>query len=335
MPAAAMESKFAALIRDRRIGAGLTQRDLAARLGVSQALLSQWEAGLNNPRASKLPAIAEALRIPIATLRAATAERRPAPQQTASDARRALSIEELHAQARAHVMADGPDRLDIWVIGAANLSVMRRADLLERRWRENLLWGFDYSVVWALDLVDEDRFGTVLSLLSELERKVAREHPSWLKNLEPDFVGQPRWLSARRNKRVGRINHYALSILEAPKRATLSLYARFERAQGEGFGRVHPFVAGHDESSAAVSTAARALMRVWHPETGVVLYRPIDGKTPAAANIRLMPVTEEIVTRIAPELEEPNYWFWLSPAGARRLAAAVDGLESAIAETEG
>ena len=44
-----------------RISAGLTQKELADKLGVSQVSVWQWESGDNLPRADKLPAIAAAL----------------------------------------------------------------------------------------------------------------------------------------------------------------------------------------------------------------------------------------------------------------------------------
>lgn len=38
--------------------AGLTQKQVAAALGVDQSAISFWETGANNPRASMLPKIA-------------------------------------------------------------------------------------------------------------------------------------------------------------------------------------------------------------------------------------------------------------------------------------
>ncbi|MCI9626491.1 MAG: helix-turn-helix transcriptional regulator [Clostridia bacterium] len=48
-------------IEFRRKKENITQSQLAERLGVSQANISQWENGEAFPRADKLPALAEAL----------------------------------------------------------------------------------------------------------------------------------------------------------------------------------------------------------------------------------------------------------------------------------
>ncbi|MCI8554148.1 MAG: helix-turn-helix transcriptional regulator [Clostridiales bacterium] len=40
---------------------GLTQQELACRVGVGQAAISMWEGGTNRPRADRLPVLAEAL----------------------------------------------------------------------------------------------------------------------------------------------------------------------------------------------------------------------------------------------------------------------------------
>lgn len=48
-------------IRDLRLAAGLTQSDLAAKVGVAQATVAEWERGVYSPGAQKLPALAKAL----------------------------------------------------------------------------------------------------------------------------------------------------------------------------------------------------------------------------------------------------------------------------------
>lgn len=322
------DSPFGSYLRAARARAGQSQRAFAARLGVSQALLSHWENGAATPRPQRLPALARALGVARASLssvyEASRAAAGPPPEP-----RRALGVEELHAQARAHVLAHGPEKLEIWVLGATNLSVMRRAELLEKRWKENLLWGVDYTIVWALDLVDEDRFGTALSTLAALARKAAEEFPDQRRRARADPASPAFLRKAGGRDRPGRIRHLAVSILESPRGAMIDAYTRLAAGASDG-AVAAPYTPGHDGSDAAVSRAARALMRVWHPESGVVAYRPLDATTPAAANVRLMPVTERIVARIAPELEESNYWFWLTPAGARRVVNAVVDLEDAV-----
>ena len=48
-------------LKKRRLAAGLSQKDLAERLGIVQSAISAWESGEKMPRASQLPALAEAL----------------------------------------------------------------------------------------------------------------------------------------------------------------------------------------------------------------------------------------------------------------------------------
>ena len=52
-------------IRQTRLAANLSQRDLAQRLGISSAAVAKWEAGQSYPSADKLPALANALGVPI------------------------------------------------------------------------------------------------------------------------------------------------------------------------------------------------------------------------------------------------------------------------------
>ena len=48
-------------IKIKRTERGLTQAQLADRLGVTQSLIGQWERGETLPSAAKLPAIADTL----------------------------------------------------------------------------------------------------------------------------------------------------------------------------------------------------------------------------------------------------------------------------------
>jgi transcriptional regulator with XRE-family HTH domain len=54
-------------IRAARLAAGLTQKQLAARLGTHQSVVAGWERGLA-PRAHRLPQIAAALGVTVAAL---------------------------------------------------------------------------------------------------------------------------------------------------------------------------------------------------------------------------------------------------------------------------
>lgn len=66
-------------IRELRKAAGLTQQDLAARLGISNMSVSNWERAIHEPSARQLVALADALGVPatsIAFTRAAAAAER-------------------------------------------------------------------------------------------------------------------------------------------------------------------------------------------------------------------------------------------------------------------
>jgi transcriptional regulator with XRE-family HTH domain len=54
-------TKFPARLRDRRLALGLTQRQLAERVGVSDALIGHYETGITKPSFEALVRLAEAL----------------------------------------------------------------------------------------------------------------------------------------------------------------------------------------------------------------------------------------------------------------------------------
>lgn len=59
-----MEMSLAAVIREARHASGKTQKDLADLLGVSQATVSQWESGINQPTLTNRIDLAAVLTIP-------------------------------------------------------------------------------------------------------------------------------------------------------------------------------------------------------------------------------------------------------------------------------
>ena len=61
-------------IRDLREGAGMTQGELAAELGVDRSSITKWETGEAMPRASLLPKIARVLSCSIGALYGDVAE---------------------------------------------------------------------------------------------------------------------------------------------------------------------------------------------------------------------------------------------------------------------
>lgn len=55
-------------IRELRISAGMSQMELARRMGVSGPSVIQWEQGKNMPTSDKLPKLAEILGVEIGEL---------------------------------------------------------------------------------------------------------------------------------------------------------------------------------------------------------------------------------------------------------------------------
>ena len=48
-------------IKEIRVKKGVTQLELAKKLGVSRSTVAMWEAGINTPNASKIPEISRVL----------------------------------------------------------------------------------------------------------------------------------------------------------------------------------------------------------------------------------------------------------------------------------
>lgn len=48
-------------IKRLREAAGMTQAELADKIGVTQPIVASWETGVKNPRAAKLPKLAQIL----------------------------------------------------------------------------------------------------------------------------------------------------------------------------------------------------------------------------------------------------------------------------------
>lgn len=55
-------------IRERRKALELHQYELAAKLGVSQSTVADWENGVQSPRSGRLKKIAKVLHVPLADL---------------------------------------------------------------------------------------------------------------------------------------------------------------------------------------------------------------------------------------------------------------------------
>jgi transcriptional regulator with XRE-family HTH domain len=56
-----MEKKFHEILKEARLNAGLTQSQLAEKIGVAKSTYCNWEQGTREPNVLKLKAIAKAL----------------------------------------------------------------------------------------------------------------------------------------------------------------------------------------------------------------------------------------------------------------------------------
>jgi transcriptional regulator with XRE-family HTH domain len=74
----ASAASFAGRLRELREAAGLTQGELAERVGVIREAVARWEAGRREPGWSNVLALAEALGVDCTAFTQAPAEREPA-----------------------------------------------------------------------------------------------------------------------------------------------------------------------------------------------------------------------------------------------------------------
>jgi transcriptional regulator with XRE-family HTH domain len=309
-----------ALLRRLRDEREMTQKQVARNLGISQSALSAWESGQTLPPRPQMERIATVYGVPVETL-ATFFEKAETEESYAPH-----SLGRIHVQADEHVKRFGPDNLSVWILGATNLSVMERP-FVQERWRANMLRGINYNVIWFLDLIPEETIRAAIAIFAQMERRTAAEYAA-------QDGTRPR----------GFLSHYATNAFDPPSDLMIALYSQFEQAlgggreAGKGKGRVHPYVAAVAKppqvANAAVADAAKKVLRCWQPDTGIVFYRPKSVTTPPAANIRLMPVSEQIVDGLSPDAEQSHYWLWLSPRGAARLNNAVAALDEAIRTAE-
>lgn len=65
LPEASDATELGERIRSARIRSGLSQRELARRLGVSPGAVGQWELGVHSPSRSRLSVLAKTLRVQV------------------------------------------------------------------------------------------------------------------------------------------------------------------------------------------------------------------------------------------------------------------------------
>lgn len=71
------DGRFGERVRDLRLAAGRTQEDVAATMGVAVSTISRLERGVVGVNSSRLPALAEALGVPVEALFEGVAETLP------------------------------------------------------------------------------------------------------------------------------------------------------------------------------------------------------------------------------------------------------------------
>ena len=96
------EKQIGRFIRDRRLALGMTQQQLAERLGITDKAVSKWERCVSYPDITLLRALAEALEVSIAELLAGErdAQPGPAPSEAAAAAPHAAGPGETARQRR-------------------------------------------------------------------------------------------------------------------------------------------------------------------------------------------------------------------------------------------
>jgi transcriptional regulator with XRE-family HTH domain len=62
------KADFGQRLRELRKAAGLTQADVAARMGTTQSRISEWETAAHTPFVTEVPELAEALGVDVAEL---------------------------------------------------------------------------------------------------------------------------------------------------------------------------------------------------------------------------------------------------------------------------
>ena len=82
-------------IRKYRKAKGLTQTELAEKLGTTQFVITNYERGRNNPTAAKLPEIAKALDVGLDQLYGLKSEDRKTEEKEVSGKRREAQIQKI------------------------------------------------------------------------------------------------------------------------------------------------------------------------------------------------------------------------------------------------
>jgi transcriptional regulator with XRE-family HTH domain len=304
-------------LRERRGELKLSQRELAAKLNVSQSTYSGWENGLFAPSGDAIGKLAKALQLPndevveIAARRVASGG---GPRGVAA----------ILAQASEY-LNDAQGACDIWVLGPDQLPMIED-DGVRGHWIHNLAAGHSYHILWPLDLVVQldvilPRFADLAEESEAARREVEEaESAKWGAVTFYAFIAHP--------ENASEIGDLPESGIE---------YNRYVRriGFGEKVLKVHSvFKNSQDQDSStsigkALANALRELMYLWMPETAIILYRPHadDLKTAPVANVRLMEVAEEMTRNLIGKPSRPM--FWLGKSLVSKLNKRVGDVEAA------
>jgi transcriptional regulator with XRE-family HTH domain len=309
-----------ALLRKLREGLGQSQSQVSKEVGVSQALYSTWESGTAVPKLGKLTKLA-------AVLQSKREVFMPFYKDVLVTRDPDVPLTGLQRGAREfvrdHANEHGRAAHDVWILGGTNLSSMKRIELMEGHWGVMLRDGVTLNFIWVLDdLLNIGTFAAMLTPLATLAKNVWEE----------------------KGEKAGRVVHYAVQgckpapdALDCYKRLKKATMAAAEEAvrskasvDAEGYIETMHDLYSVDELSwppeekESLREAVKEILREWQPDTGIVAYRPLRHAVPPAANIRLMPLSKEIVTGVASEVEGHGRWFWLSPTLTQRLIQAIN-----------
>jgi transcriptional regulator with XRE-family HTH domain len=297
------------IIREARRALGWSQKILADKLDFSQSLVSAWENSAAAPSAEQIRALARVL---------ARDEHLLVEACELTEIRNAAKPRSIEA-----ILNDAADFLtehpsELWLLGPNHLPVLESGSARDA-WLENLEQGFSYNLIWVLDCITPADLNTALPHFAKIAAEAAQH-------------------GAAADEPLGEIRCHAVNASNHEVEAA-GTYERFRAAlelDESGVGeylKMLPYYPLADwrstwpDETKALDEATKELVRVWQPETSIILYQPRSPVAPPVANMRLMPVSERIFTRDGIE-QRPMYW--LRPPGAARISHVVANVEEKL-----
>jgi transcriptional regulator with XRE-family HTH domain len=285
------------------------QHLVASEIGVTQSALSAWELDKVIPSEQHLQAFAAHV--------GADAEQLEREREIAADrGGQKGSLERVVSEARSYFKKHPDETFKIWVLGGESLPVVEDASIRDF-WIENLVKGHSYRMVCALDLIPPATMRSMLPNFAELARSLEDEVKSH--SDRADDARPP-----------GRIEFYPIHAHCKPREQQDKIYGDFLKALSadklSAFLKAHPHPAGDDYE--ALQEAVHDLMQLWTRSLSMVVYQPEKTTTPPIANVRLMPVSDEMPGSYSGSVWRPTYW--LGPAEAGQLTDLMQQLTKAF-----